>query len=443
MAFVMLFASTASTANADVRGISSNATTVDPGTATTVITIDADNTAGQDVRVLATTGDFTVCTDAAAAACTYTAGGVGGMADRDLTVAQATSNTDTLQLTWTAPATGPTVASFTAIQNNISKSVNVTVRGSASTVTVVALKGPSTSTTACQGTVVNVVQAVGATAGQANTQLCTKVVDSAGTRLGNSAVIYTTTAGTITPATDTTGATGQVADASILAAGSTGTPGTTATVTASAGGQSGTTTVAFGGDAASCTVTINPVTVQTGGSASIDVAVKDSTGGPVPDNVVVNTAQANPGSGANAQVLNGGPVTINGTAHDTLIAAIPGALAIGASVTATVPGTSCTGSAQATGTVVNPGGGGGGSTSGSFSGTVPADGSIGLLVTTGTNNAASLISALGTGGCNVESLAVLMSGQWLIYINGAPAVVNAAFPASLADTTPFFVRCNA
>ena len=78
---------------------------------------------------------------------------------------------------------------------------------------------------------------------------------------------------------------------------------------------------------------------------------------------------------------------------------------------------------------------------GTFTGTAPSAGSIGLLVTSGAASAADLIAALQTADCTVESISVLDDGAWLIFINGAPDVVNAAFPASLADLAPFFVRC--
>jgi hypothetical protein len=90
---------------------------------------------------------------------------------------------------------------------------------------------------------------------------------------------------------------------------------------------------------------------------------------------------------------------------------------------------------------VGAGGGGGGATGGGFTGTAPARGSIGLLVTNQVSTAAGLVSALAAAGCTVESLAVLEGGIWKIYINGAPAVVNAAFPASVQTTVAFFVRC--
>ncbi|MCC6238073.1 MAG: hypothetical protein IT299_10950 [Dehalococcoidia bacterium] len=59
------------------------------------------------------------------------------------------------------------------------------------------------------------------------------------------------------------------------------------------------------------------------------------------------------------------------------------------------------------------------------------------------SGAAGLVSALATAGCTAESLAVLEGGVWKIYINGAPAVVNSAFPGTVAATTAFFVRCAA
>ena len=78
---------------------------------------------------------------------------------------------------------------------------------------------------------------------------------------------------------------------------------------------------------------------------------------------------------------------------------------------------------------------------GGFTGEPPAAGSIALLVTTGENTAATLVSTLGSVGCSVSALAVLNSGRWLVYLPGAPAQVNALFPPSLPSTTPFFVRC--
>jgi hypothetical protein len=113
--------------------------------------------------------------------------------------------------------------------------------------------------------------------------------------------------------------------------------------------------------------------------------------------------------------------------------------------TGNAPASTCSalGSSAAVATTVNVGAGGTTPPAGGagFVGTVPARGSIGLLVTAGTTNAASLATALTAAGCPPESIAVLEGGVWKIYIPLAPAVVNSAFPASLAATTAFFVRC--
>ena len=107
-----------------------------------------------------------------------------------------------------------------------------------------------------------------------------------------------------------------------------------------------------------------------------------------------------------------------------------------ATATATPTATAtATPTATATATATPAPGGGG------FTGEVPGSGSIALLVTAGEATSASLITALASSGCTVESLGVLQGGTWLMYINGAPAVVNASFPATLPDLTPFFVRC--
>ncbi len=77
----------------------------------------------------------------------------------------------------------------------------------------------------------------------------------------------------------------------------------------------------------------------------------------------------------------------------------------------------------------------------SFTGPVPPSGAAGLLVTSGDASPEALRTSLGAGGCRVQALAVLRNGGWLVYIQGAPSAVNAAFPASLPPTSAFFVRC--
>lgn len=56
---------------------------------------------------------------------------------------------------------------------------------------------------------------------------------------------------------------------------------------------------------------------------------------------------------------------------------------------------------------------------------------------------ARTITDLGSAGCGVETLGLLQNGRWLLYVRGAPAAVNASFPASFPAGTPYLVRCGA
>lgn len=79
---------------------------------------------------------------------------------------------------------------------------------------------------------------------------------------------------------------------------------------------------------------------------------------------------------------------------------------------------------------------------GGFSGNAPGRGSVGLLVTNRVSSPAGLTAALTSAGCSAATIGVLEGGVWKIYVVGAPAIVNAAFPTSLPSSTPFFVRCQ-
>ena len=72
---------------------------------------------------------------------------------------------------------------------------------------------------------------------------------------------------------------------------------------------------------------------------------------------------------------------------------------------------------------------------------IPSSG-VALLVTSVESTPEGLVAVLVDNGCTVESLAIPEASAWNIYIPGAPAVVNAAFPATLDAITPYFVRCG-
>ncbi|MDA0364253.1 MAG: Gmad2 immunoglobulin-like domain-containing protein [Chloroflexi bacterium] len=84
-----------------------------------------------------------------------------------------------------------------------------------------------------------------------------------------------------------------------------------------------------------------------------------------------------------------------------------------------------------------------------FSGVVHAGG-ISLLVTTQDSAVASLTAALAVAGCGVEGVNAIDTDTangaapappWSTYVEGAPAFVNADFPAVLQAATVFAVRC--
>lgn len=190
-------------------------------------------------------------------------------------------------------------------------------------------------------------------------------------------------------------------------------------------------------------------TTVTGGS--VTAVIKDKDGNEVADGTVV-TFKTPSFTGSVAPDCT---TTTNGKAAAS--AAFSGA---GGQVLITVfindsgnlPSTTCNGSNPANGnssvasTVVNLGAASGtpsGTGAGGFTGSAPAKGSIGLLVTNQASSATGLASALAAAGCTAESMAVLETGTWKIFIVGAPAVVNSAFPGTVAATTAFFVRCAA
>ena len=74
-------------------------------------------------------------------------------------------------------------------------------------------------------------------------------------------------------------------------------------------------------------------------------------------------------------------------------------------------------------------------------GDVPAEG-VAILQTGAAATPAELTASLADLGCAAVGIAIAEGGAWLIHIPGAPAFVNAAFPASLPAGQLFLVRCQ-
>ena len=231
------------------------------------------------------------------------------------------------------------------------------------------------------------------------------------------------------------------------------------TVTASTAGRSVDAAVHFSGDPTTCTITADPANPAAGSTVDLAVLLLDSSEGPAADNIGLNklengivtgpTINAVNAQGAGTFAIFGEQVTGKGEAGDGIASAkLAVGLTGGTGIFVSAGTATCSTSVAVSETVVEPApvpavpapavpvAGVAG-----FTGTAPAANSIGLLVTSGASTAPELVSALADAGCVVESLAILTGGVWSVYISGAPDVVNAAFPASLAASTPFFVRC--
>lgn len=78
---------------------------------------------------------------------------------------------------------------------------------------------------------------------------------------------------------------------------------------------------------------------------------------------------------------------------------------------------------------------------GGFSGVPPRLGGTGLLITTEMSSPGGLAETLRDAGCQTQTLSAIDGGLWSSFVSGAPAFVNAPFPAVLAADTPFSVRC--
>jgi hypothetical protein len=192
----------------------------------------------------------------------------------------------------------------------------------------------------------------------------------------------------------------------------------------------------------------------------VKVDAKDSTGGPIPDGIFFAVTQVNPGQGANAAILGSPAAASNGAGTATVIAAIPGAIALGASgpvsaagagIAGASPTGSCTGTVMATGTVVTPTATGTGTATPGGPGTISGDlppasgGGVALFVFNG-GTVAQLVTASGCPAAT-SSFYVTSGGVFLTYVPGTTiTAVNADFLAkfpggNIPANTPMMGKC--
>ncbi len=75
------------------------------------------------------------------------------------------------------------------------------------------------------------------------------------------------------------------------------------------------------------------------------------------------------------------------------------------------------------------------------SGEVPQEG-FALMRVEQTASPQQVRTVLQERGCALVSMAITVQGRFVTYVPGAPAFVNASFPATMAATTAFVVRCE-
>ena len=377
-----------------------------------------------------------------------------------MTLLTGGSGTDLIIIGIKCPAVGPVTIAITAIQGTSAKTGSINCRGAADTME--STVRDVTTTGDPKGNVITNIRADGADLGQRAAYVSARAKDSNGNEVASGTILFTTSDGALRNAADTDDAANTAAIKSgwatiaLVSDSSTG-AGDDETVTASTAGRSVDAAVHFSGDPTTCTITADPANPAAGSTVDLAVLLLDSSEGPAADNIGLNqlvggtvtgpTINAVNAQGAGTFAIFGEQMTGKGEAGDGIASAklavgLTGGTGIFVSAgTATCSTRVAVGETVMVPVPVAPGPVAPAAGVAGFTGAAPAANSIGLLVTSGASTAPELVSALADAGCVVESLAVLTGGVWSVYISGAPDVVNAAFPASLAASTPFFVRC--
>ncbi|MQA00897.1 MAG: hypothetical protein GEU80_16515 [Dehalococcoidia bacterium] len=189
----------------------------------------------------------------------------------------------------------------------------------------------------------------------------------------------------------------------------TGDPGDEISILTFTGTRSANATVTIGGVDAE-TVTVAGSASETGGEVdTITVTALDEDGNPVPDGTAVSV-------GVSAGVAFACTTTVNGVATCSYT---PPGVAQTVTAVATVTGTTGTTTFEAGGEVVGDG---------SFTGTIPSSGVA--LVTFNGGTVAQLAAAAQAEG--VLSVSATVGGEFIVYIVGAPAFVNAEFNSTFS-----------
>ncbi len=383
------------------------------------------------------------------------------------TITNASANTDVLEVFSTGV---PGTITLTVTSEGVTATRTITVAGgSPSSLSVQVVGGTNAGGTALLGAksilhdrdvnggtdatrdealiVVKALDANGVSIIPAQANVTVKVTNAAGTTVATMlaaaaedmvvgagvGALGTVAAGTCTDAIQAAGALGNVAVCAIDIEAASTAPLPRGAYTVTASWVSGTTTLTatttinIAGPAAS--VTVDPGSPVLGTNSSITSSAADSDGNPVADGttITLNVSNANAllSSAAGTVGSSVGATTTGGTATLTLIPVSTGtSVAVGVA-TGGVTG-SQTFTIAASGTTPPPDG------EGSFTGTI-SDSGVSIVSFDG-GTVADLAAAAADAG--LISVWVTVDGEFVGFISGAPAFVNAAFSAQFAGGIP-------
>jgi hypothetical protein len=287
--------------------------------------------------------------------------------------------------------------------------------------------------------------------------ICAEVRDSVGHPLAGENVVWSTTDGCLDDLISNTETNGIVHNR--LVSCNQGLSGDVATVRAFAGTASDTVTVAFGGDPASCTITVGTDPLDLGDSSEITALFLDAEGNPVPDGIIAHLEEVDSGDGAdNIDFVSVSEDTVQGMIQGNIIGAISGLVTVAASIEAvgSVGDATCTEVLEITGDIhehefdcENPEANDDGILHGFQP---PPGGGFGTFAFCG-GSFAQLYAASGCPSPRATSTAAFFyntpAGGWAVWIPGSQvAAVNAAifaiFPQehqAIPEGTIFTVKC--
>jgi hypothetical protein len=353
------------------------------------------------------------------------------------------SKLDAFQIQYTAPATAPSTATVTFIQDIGVKTLTFTVRGSVKTVDVYARTTAATST-ANKGVEITYIQEVNNTTwGDASANINTVANDSDGVALVAQTFVFITTDGTLSATSVVAGAAQKWAT-SALSDDSTTDDGESVTVTVSVGGKTNTVSVSFAGAPTTCSITdtagtAGPFSVGSGDVLALQATWNDASGGPaadryalVADTDIVAIAAA---SSNTVKIFAAGKSNDGVTTFSVAVTGVGATTLIGTKGTASCSATIVAGAAT-TAAAAAP----------SSSGYTPtAAGQSGLGIYSDIASAADFFGLVcGSSDTGASVTITTSSGATVINVSGAPALANNAFTSAVTfplASTAAFVSC--